>query len=165
MNRPAMVTWWTPLGWETDIEPPAYTAFRASPGTESDYQENGYKVQIPAFPPADEYSAAGALVVWRHADHLMVSMWDRDQEGSVFFVVRPWIAAFRATELPRLMQAMAAVWQAEEVRVLRRAVVAFVRHGQHESTIDEMGTMDRDEAALEARLRSRISKPFGGGDR
>ena len=151
MSAPEMVSWWSPdIGWRQDGAPAAHVALHAQPaGASLDYAGAGYEREGYAFPPEEAYSAAGHMIVRSAGDHLRVETWDSNAQTSLFFVAADDAAAFRATLWPAMMQAAAAVWQAEETRIMRRAMVAFIRHGAGKMTIDPHGDQDRDECQAE----------------
>ena len=155
MSAPEMVSWWSPdTGWSRRAPPPAHVALLAQPdGLPLDYEAAGYEREGYAFPPEEAYSAAGHMVLRSARDHLRVETWDSNAQTSLFFVASCDVAAFRATLWPAMMQAAAAVWQAEETRVMRRAMVAFIRHGAGKMTIDPHGDQDRDEYQAEQEAR------------
>lgn len=164
MSAGKAVCWWTQNGWCWDSPPDAYVQWLADEGDYANAARRaGYTMLISGFPPEDEYSVAGSITVWQHAAHLLVERWDCDTRNVAFFVAHADIPAFRSTLLPQMMQAQAAIWQAEEMRRLRRVFTAWVRHGAGERTVDEYADRDRDERAheAEAAARQRARNPGG----
>lgn len=146
-TTPRMASWWSPAGWTQAPEPAPYIAVRQASGPIAEsYQAAGYETELHGFPPEDEYSHADTIVLYRHTDHLLVET-RQTEYGPVatFFVEDAHVTPFRVTLLPAMMQAAAAVWQAEQARMIRRALIAFVRHGGGLWTISSDGLTDKDE--------------------
>lgn len=154
---PTLRAWWSPAGWTEAPEPDAYK--QAENDTRDPVEAllaAGYFRQGPEAPEGSEFSAAGELCIYKHADHLYVEVYD-SRGSTEFFVAARDDAAFRMTLLPPMLQAMAAVWQADELRIIRRAIVAFVRHGHGSDVISASGHESRDEA--EERRGKRVLNP------
>lgn len=165
-TRPATRSWWSPAGWSQAPGPEPFeaTLFSDVPSDSSDWDTElrraGYFREGGVVPDESEISSAGYIAIYRHSDHLAVETSDLNGGTSLFFVKGENIAAFRAVLLPPMVQAAAAAWMAEEMRIIRRALVAFVRRGHSTDTINEDGTQDRDEWLREmaARQARRASK-------
>lgn len=158
---PKLRSWWSPAGWTEAPGPDAYERAISAPATGRDWAEEtreaGYTREGPETPEGGEFSAAGEICIHRHVDHLHVEVWDISGTNAEFFVAARDIAAFRMTLLPPMLQAMAAVWQADELRTIRRAIVAFARHGHGSDVISASGHENRDEA--EERRGKRVLNP------
>lgn len=152
---PATRSWWSPAGWTQAPGPGPFegTLYSDVPDDGSDWDTElrraGYMREGGMVPDESEISSAGYIAVYRHTDHLAVETSDLNGQTALFFVAGKDIAAFRTTLLPPMVQAAATAWMAEEMRLIRRTFVAFVRHGHGESTVDEDGTQDRDERLRE----------------
>ncbi len=145
--EPRVGSWWSPEGWKRAAWPPLYQeAHDAEDGDwEEGFSARGYREEYGAVPAESDNAAIGNLVLRGHADHLAVETWDTPTMVSVFFVAVADVPAFRATLLLSMTQAMATAWLAEETRLLRRAMVAFIRHGSGKTTISSDGWVDKDE--------------------
>ncbi len=145
--EPRIGSWWSPSGWTRAPWPTPYQ--EAHDAEDGDWDENfrarGYRDEGGAAPDGTDNAAIGNLVLRRHAEHLAVETWDTGTMVSLFFVAGDDVPAFRATLLLSMVQAMATAWLAEETRLLRKAAVAFIRHGGGKGTISSDGWVDKDE--------------------
>jgi hypothetical protein len=136
--------WWTSGGWE---RAPAPAQFQAADMEVGDFdralEAADYHLMVQLGGSLELYE----LKVWRSRtdQHCYVDLWDVEGEWSSFFVSSGHADAFIIDKLPMIMQALAAVQISDELRKIRRTLVAYVRHGQGTDTIDEYGEDTEDD--------------------
>ncbi len=147
--------WWTPEGWETRPPPqPWVIATRQSEGERIDWRQAqraaGYH-EMCRFGDTDNYDTNADVKVYtcEQDQHLLIDVWACDYQLAEFFVSPHHRVPFMVDRLPQLVSALSSQLLhpnlAEEVRKLRKAVIAFVRHGSGEHVIDDDGETSLDD--------------------
>ena len=162
MTNDNSVPWWSQAGIDMGPKPPGYPD---KPPTEEWMDEAGYEKVLSL---GDERCLEEDInvVIWafggfRSADHhLIVNVSSVYAELTEFFVNRENSAAFYLVKLPELSNLVSATSLGDNVRRIRKTIVAFARHGQGKRTIDEEGedSLDDVERARERSARIRAER-------
>jgi hypothetical protein len=148
----AEATWWTGDAWVKGSEPEPFASMQEI--SDETLSEAGYDSVI-----FGEEAWPYTIEVHDNADakHLLVVLdCPHVKWLTTFFVSHSNLAAFYVDKLPSMVSAFAANAGAEATQRLTKAIIAFIRHGHGESTIDEFGaqTLEERRAAIErTRLR------------
>ncbi len=145
-----VVSWWTPEGWITALEPLAYTKAITSEKVMSNWYgvltQEGF-VQLEGYGDKNDRHQ---ISVWKSGDgELYVTLSGITESFASFFVGAVYRDAFYADRYPKLVLAAAAAMQADALKVIAKTLLAFVRHGQGRTTIDEFGWRSADDMADE----------------
>ena len=147
------MSWWTPEGWET--RPPPEPWVIANSGEDGiDWRQArraaGYH-EMCRFGNTTDYETTADVGVFtcEHDQHLLVELWAADYQLAEFFVSPRHRVAFLVDRLPLLVSNLSSQMSypsvAEEVRKLRKGVIAFIRHGSGEHVIDDSGETSIDD--------------------
>ena len=140
------VKYWTPSGFTSGAEPPAYTAVTS--GDETDWAksltENGYEKWEEI---GEEFDLV-QVEIWRHKEdgHLLVEQYvSYCGTYEMFLVASEHVTEFFFIEIPRLMNSWAQAKIARQQQKIAKTLIAFVRHGHGQETIDEYGEQSLDD--------------------
>lgn len=157
MTKDNLVAWWSQAGVTMGPKPPQYPD---EPPAEDWMEKAGYaKVLTLGDSGCLETDISLDVQAFRNFrsndHHLIVTIWSIEAELTEFFVNRENSAAFYLMKLPELAAMISAEPLIDNVRRIRKAVVAYARHGQGRRTIDEEGevSLDQEERSRERRRR------------
>ena len=128
--------WWRPDGWvEMPTPVPFVAALDAEKQTGAKWHDSlrgaGYH-RLFSYGCTNEYETAFEITVFSHEKHLLVEVLSTEALIVEFFVDGMKRAAFLADKLPTMLSGYLHIEMAAELQRLRKAVVAFVRHGSGE---------------------------------
>jgi hypothetical protein len=158
-ETPNLYAWWTPDGWTQSDAPEAYSvADQAKTGFDQSLEANGYRM-LHKIGDSGQFITDVDIEVREHTDrHLYVGMGDCNGMLDEFFVAPQHHTPFMVDRFPGLIRDLASHEAASEWRTIRRAIVAFIRHGEGTDTIDEYGEYTFDDAKRAAADRRRIAE-------
>lgn len=154
-NRTA--AWWTPTGWQESPEPPAFASIPPESTDWADTLAQAGYASVTALEDIGPESYGVAVYSNDLADmHLYVELSDVMGLWTSFFVSRIDRPAFFVDKFPALSQMLRHTAIADDIAVIRTALIAYIRHGEGESTIDPHGweTLD-DRRARQERQETR----------
>lgn len=144
---PEVMSWWSPAGWTRQAPPEPFVKASVA-DLPSVWEEEGYSRVLMM----DDDESWLNYSLWRNKDgHLHIQVWTGETCVEEFFVRGPDVAAFCVEKLPSMLNGAAALSGIERDRRLLKTLIAFVRFGHGEDTIDDMGHNDRDDIILERR--------------
>jgi hypothetical protein len=149
--------WWTPAGWEHDPAPDEFLPTLAADDIAPALEGAGY-IEIARIGNAGDFETSYEVSVYfnRHDKHLYVDVSGDLAMWCEFFVQDLHRAAFFVDKLPALIGTIGNLESSRELRLIRRALISFIRHGEGESTIDADGLWTFDEQREQrANLRRR----------
>ena len=154
------VPWWSPAGVEMRPRPTEYQDEPTEIVSSDEWMGKAGYLNLVTI--GDRYcmDTDMAVTVWAFGDsgsashHLVVSLMGTDYELAEFFVGRESALAFWLEKLPSLVTMIRDSSLADNVRQIRNAIIAYVRHGEGKRTIDELGETSLDEAE---RSRERLA--------
>jgi hypothetical protein len=149
VSKTETVSWWTPQCWLQLPEPEKWRLANSIEGAlDSARIASGYR---KAHTFGDEVGTnAVEVTIWRCADEpTVVELWDIGEQLTEFFVEQQHLAAFMVDKLPKIISAFATADAAARLDDIRTAIIAFIRHGHGETTINETGTHTLDDRRRE----------------
>jgi hypothetical protein len=155
---PRQYSWWTPTRWERQPSPWQYRAVEEANIDLSEAMEAAGYTRVTTIGNAGDFVTEHEINVWSSGapvGHYYVELWDGNAQLAEFFVASEYRVAFFIDKLPEIAGSFGQHELAAEARLLRRALVAFVRHGHGESTISEDGEQSYDDAV---RTRWRLAE-------
>jgi hypothetical protein len=169
MKELEKMPYWTPAGIVMDEPPPAYAALW-NDETETDWEKlldkHGYE---PKGRIGQEFSLIN-VIIWRQQEDELL-MVEHDIAGGypdiTFFIRADDVGAWSLDGYIKLVQASAQADQAAALSRLSKSIIAFIRHGHGEDTIDEYGDWSLDDQIQvrelrELRARAREKKEAPG---
>jgi hypothetical protein len=154
-ETPKLRVWWTTDGrWEHHVPPDAWLAADAAETDFSDaLRAAGYDI-LHKVGDSGDFITDVEIETWAHSDgHLFVIISDCAGLLAEFFVSRIARVPFVVDKLPDLIRSFCIGDMLNELRTIRRAIVAWVRHGEGEDTIDQYGEATLDDRRRLNRLR------------
>jgi hypothetical protein len=129
-----------------DEPPPAYTALWLDE-MERDWEKllakHGYRLNGSI---GEEEFSLVKVTIWEHQDgHVLADHHVGGSWSIVFFVRAEGVGAWSLDGYLKLVQAYVQVEQADALSRLSKSVIAFIRHGHGEDTIDEYGEWSEDD--------------------
>lgn len=149
-DNSATVSWWTPDGWIQESTPPQFAAYETS--KEGGPEAFGYR-KLQQFGDADQTTVE--IIISFQADHWLVEIWSIETRLCVLFVRPVHYAVFVVDKLSALLRDFGIIDYPSELSRIRKAVIAFIRYGHGERTIDEDGYSSRDD---DIRLQQRMAR-------
>jgi hypothetical protein len=154
-EAPKLYAWWTPGGWENLPAPePFPIPEQVTIGWDEAFSAAGYSTVIQAGDTSDYNTSTEVKVSVQTDGHLHIAMWAVDTFLAEFFVAEAHRVSFIVDRLPTLLRDFAHHEAAIEMRRITKAILAFIRHGHGEDTIDEDGEFSRDDRIRAAEQRA-----------
>jgi hypothetical protein len=159
-EAPKVYAWWTPGGWEQRPGPAEYAPVEAADTDIDEAMKAAGYHRLTKLGDAGNFETDYEVSVSVNApdQHLFVEMWGIDCQLCEFFVAAEHRAPFILDALPWMLATSAGTEIVNNLRAIRKTLVAFVRHGEGEGTIDEYGERtadDRRHADVVRRARQR----------
>ena len=138
------VCWWTPAGYETAALPPSFVQACKMDNDQQDWNADMRSAGYEALDSNDPEGSSYGVKAWRYRatrPHLLVELWDFNGQLAVMCVEWRYQAAFLFDKWPALLRNQRGIEEASPTK----AIIAFIRHGHGESTINEEGTENFEE--------------------
>ena len=159
-------TWWTPEGWINSEAPDQYVkALEAAAECNNNWvamlEAGGFTKHHSGDSGEGAEGEDFGLYIYEctKGKVLLVEVWNDYEEVGYFFVNSESIVPFFAEWLPEFKARRAQCLLALETKMIREALIAFIRHGHGRQVIDTYGdTLDDYEFRAEAAARRREEK-------